>query len=246
MKTFRKLYTGLREKLAGWMNKTPLWVEFTLLLSLFMLLLTIVLSLTIHSHEKEQLLSSTVSGSERLLKLKMENMENYAEELSAFSILPVYDATLYSLLLSGGRLGSSAIEQIRSAARSFYYSRNDLLSYHIYIPRQEIAIGNPASGKGFRVFDQENIESMEIYRLCSENPRGYAIVPSKNEDALFDFAHSMIDITDKSIIAVTRLEVDLSVAEKLNAQKYGEKEIICLYAPDNRLLYSSFFISCSS
>ena len=109
MKTFRKLYTGLRERLAKWMNRTPLWVEFTLLLSLFMLLLTVVLSLNIYSHEKKQLLSSTVAGSEKLLKLRMENMEDYAGELSAFSILPVYDATLYSLLLSGNRLGNFVI-----------------------------------------------------------------------------------------------------------------------------------------
>ena len=239
MKIIREFFTGLRKKLAGWMNRTPLWVEFTLLLSLFMLLLTIVLSISIHSHERKQLLNSTAAESERLLKLRMENMENYADELSAFSILPVYDASLYSLLLSRGSLNSASIEEIRSAARSFYYSRNDLLSYHIYIPGQAIAIGNPGSGKGFRVYDTENIEDMEIYRLCLENPRGYAIVPSENDDALFDFAHSIINIADKSIIAITRLEADLSVAEKLNSQKISEGEIICLYAPDDRLLYSS-------
>ncbi len=239
MKILRELYTGLRKKLAKWMNQTPLWVEFTLLLSLFMLLLTIVLSLNIHAHEKKLLLGSTVAESERLLKLRMENMEKYADELSAFSILPVYDASLYSLLLSRESLSSVAIEEIRSAARSFYYSRNDLLSYHIYIPRQGIAIGNPNPEKGFKVFDTEAIEDMEIYRLCSENPRGFAIVPSENDDALFDFAHSIINIADKSIIGVTRLEADLSVAEKLNSQKISEGEIICLYAPDNRLLYSS-------
>lgn len=230
----KKIRHYIRER----MDRTPLWAEFTLFMALILILLTFVMSVSVYRREKARTTDAQLMAAQSLLNLKMANLEEYIDALSDFAILPVYDSELYTALLSGGEMSDRVLESIRSSVRTFFYTRDDLLSYHIYLLKQDIVVGRDYHKEGVRIDRAEDMKTSELYRACSESDKNYAILPSEHPDALFRFVHSIIRIRDKSIVALVEFEVDHSAIDYLSSQSAGEGEILSLYNTDGALLYT--------
>ena len=231
----RRIKQAITEK----MNRVPLWAEFTLFLAIIMILLTVVLSWSIYSREQKRTIDSQMTASRRLLNLKMTILDEYMEQLlSSYAILPVYDSSLYSTLLSTGELSDETIENIRSTVRTYYYSRSDLLSYHIYLLNHDLAVGRNYGQDGIRVYGIENMEDSELYKACASSRKNYAIFPSDNPNALFHFVHSIIRVQNRQIVALTDFEVDRSDIEYLSSQSISPGEVMNLYSMEGDLLYT--------
>ncbi len=221
------------------MDSVPLWAEFTLFLAVILILLTLVLSWTVYKSAEKFITENRVRTEQRLLNLKMANLEEYLDNLSSFAILPIYDSSFYSALQSSGELSEETKESLRSAVRTYFYSRSDLCSYHVYLLKHDLAVGRNYDQEGIRLYTIGNMEDSESFRACSESKKHYAFFPSEHPDVLFRFVHSIIKIEDRSIVALTELETDLSGIEYLSAQSVNPDEILNLYNINGELLYTN-------
>ncbi|MCR5488310.1 MAG: histidine kinase [Lachnospiraceae bacterium] len=232
-----KQHKSIRQRILDQMNKTPLWMEFTLVLTVILLLLINLLVYSFYFRDRSIIINGRYADAERVLDLKMKSLEKYLEDLSSFSVQLVYDTKLYSAMTSDAPLSDSDMENLRSAIKSSYYSRSDLLTYHVQIPSKDLSVGKDAGREGFRSTVTEGITQSEAYRLCSANPKGFAILPSDLEDGLFHYYHSLIRVEDRSVMALLDFDAKKSALDIINASSITPHEVICLYSPENVLLY---------
>ena len=123
------------------LNQTPLWKQLVFFLSFILLAFTLLLSVSSYLQSRKTAIQSQIDKSERLLDLKMINMEKYIDELSDFCIQPCYDNEMYANILSAAPLSSYALSEMENDVHTFYYTRTDLISYQIYLMNQGISIG---------------------------------------------------------------------------------------------------------
>ncbi len=220
------------------MDRVPLWAEFTMFMAIILILLTFVLSFLLYRREQTRTVDALVSAEQSLLNLKTANLQEYINSLSEFSILPVYNSDCYAALTSSGELSDRAVESLRRTVRTYFHTRSDLLSYHIYLLNQDMVIGRDYGKEGVSVKTAGNMKQSDYYKVCAENEKNYAVFPSEHHDVLFHFVHSIIRINDKSITALVDFEVDRSAIEYLSAQSVSPGEAFSLYNADGALLYT--------
>ena len=63
------------------LNQTPLWKQLVFFLSFILLAFTLLLSVSSYLQSRKTAIQSQIDKSERLLDLKMINMEKYIDEL---------------------------------------------------------------------------------------------------------------------------------------------------------------------
>lgn len=234
-KALGRVKSSIRNK----MNQVPLWAEFTLFLAVIMMLFTTVLSYYIYNREQNRNIDAELKANHSLLNLRMANMEDYINALSGFAIMPVYSSDFYAMLLTKDPLDEASVESIRSTVHSYFYTRSDVLSYHMYLLNQKLNIGRNSRAEVVRVNKAHGFQNMDSYKQCLENPKNYALLPPLDASALMRFAHSIIRIEDRSIVAIVEFEVDESSIAYLASQNAGPREIICLYNGDGDLLYTT-------
>ena len=230
----------IRKNIRTDLNRTPLWKQLIFSLTIILLLLTFTLSLTTYHRSRENAITSQIDKSDRLLDLKMTNLEKYIDELAAFCIQPCYDNELYSDILTTEALSPSEISNMKNAVRNYYYSRNDMVSYQIYLLNQDLAMGR--SQRKYRIWQEDMPESektgSEIYTLCSESPYNSAILPSDDSSVFMNFSHAIIRVSDRKIMAIVTIDVASKIVKPYISRSSGSSESFCIFNPDGRVLYS--------
>ncbi len=229
----------MKAKLRKRMDKMPLWAEFTLFLAVILILLTVILFWTVYKREEGFITESRVRTEHELLTLKMTNLEDYLDSLSAFAILPVYDSSFYSAMLSTGELSDETVEMLRSKVRTWFYSRGDLKSYHVNLLNHDLSVGRSYNDEGIRILTVRDMEDSEACLMCEASSRNYCLFPSEHPDVPFKFVHSIIKIENKKTVALTEIEPDLSGVAYLSSTGLDEDEILSLYSSHGELLYSN-------
>ena len=232
----------LRSYIRQRMDKAPLWLELTTILTILMILLTAALTTATYKRNRSVTLSSETETSRQMLQLKSINLERYIDELAAFSIQSVYDNSLYATMQSGAPLSDTERSSISSYVRSFYYSRSDLNSFMMYLINQGTAIGySSGSAVGyervrFKTVDPASYDS--IIESCNFSPNNCSILPSDDPNSLFHFDHTIVRVEDNSPIALISFDVDHTELEGLTQNSTGLDRFIVLLNGDGDLLYS--------
>ncbi|MCR5487781.1 MAG: histidine kinase [Lachnospiraceae bacterium] len=231
MKGFWKKW---KDTIRARMDRVPLWAEFTLFMAMIMILLTVVMSFSIYRREQRRTIDSFVTASERLLSLKMANLEEYVRSLSDYAVLPVFDSSLYAAMQGAAPLSDEMTEEIRRTVRTYFYTRKDLLSYHIHLLNHGLVVGRDYGKEGvsFRA-------SPGMPEGLTLNRRNYAVLPSEHPGVLFRFVHSIIRVEDRSIVGYTEFEVNPSGIAYSSSQSISPGEVLNLYNREGELLYTN-------
>jgi two-component system sensor histidine kinase YesM len=222
------------------LNQTPLWKQLVFFLSFILLAFTLLLSVSSYLQSRKTAIQSQIDKSERLLDLKMINMEKYIDELSDFCIQPCYDNEMYANILSAAPLSSYALSEMENDVHTFYYTRTDLISYQIYLMNQGISIGREKNEDRIWVRNTpvQNVKSSHAYSLCSSSPYLSALLPSDDPDTFFNFNHAIIRIRDHAIMAIVTINIRRSTLAPYISKSAGSDEFFCIYNSDGELLYS--------
>ena len=230
-------FSGIKNRLKEKMDITPFWIELFLLIALVLIFTTSVMSVTYFIRNRSMVISNQKRTSREILELKMTNLEDYLEDLADFSLLPVFDSTFYSNLQSQRKLSDSTLKNVQNSVRTFFYTRKDLLSYHIHLLNQRKTIGR-SYGQSFfnRHETMEELKEGELYQTCKESDYNYAVLPSNVKGAVFRYGHAMIRLPDREIVALVEFDVKKEALKFLDENK-GE-ESICLFDGKGRMLYT--------
>ncbi|MCR5717160.1 MAG: histidine kinase, partial [Lachnospiraceae bacterium] len=234
----QKISLQLKKRLKDRMNITPLWVELALFIALILFFTAVVMSVIYYERNRSITISNQQKTSGEILQLKMSNFESYLEELASFSVLPVYDSTIYSYLQSTKPLSDTAFKEIQNAVRSYYYTRNDLITYQIHLLGQNTTIGRTSGQHFYRYETEEDLSDSDLYRQCSRRASYYAIFPADTKGAVFRYGHAMIRLPERDIVALVEFQVNAEKLHFLTGSKAGE--IICLLDDGGTLIYSDY------
>lgn len=122
------------------MEKSPLWLTFTLLMAFFMIAMAAVLSFTYYHFGRENAIDQHNDAVSELLEMKLQNLDDYFSDLSEFCIQPVYNSFSYNTLISEKPIDESALDHLVTTASHSYFSRTDLTAYRLDLLNQNITI----------------------------------------------------------------------------------------------------------
>jgi two-component system sensor histidine kinase YesM len=231
--------TSFKDRFRRWLSKTPLWVILTVFLSVILLLLTLSVSVLIFERSYAQTMKTSVVNSSQKLGLKMENLENYIDDLSSFAIQPCYDDSFYHALRLKSPLSETVRESIVDTVSTYYYARRDIRSYEIMILNQNISVGRDLGEEHVRIkaCDAASVRNAGYFKACENNVYNLAIVPPEEAGTLFCFYHTLLNLP-RQTTALVKIRVDRDMLPEITQTAAGSAEFFCLYSASGELLYS--------
>lgn len=233
----QRVRTALRVR----MDRTPLWIELTSALSVILILLMIALAFSTYRQNRRDQVRHEQISADRLLSLKMKNLEQYLDELAAFSIQAVYDNSLYASIQSGETFTDTDRAGISAAVRTAYHMRSDLNSYMLYLLNQDLAVGYASGSRTgserVRIAGFRSAQASDMLRLCTASALRCAVLPSSDDSSLFRFIHSIVRVSDTQTSAIVSFDVGMQYMETLTDYPPDRDEHIALYSPQGELLF---------
>ncbi len=238
MKRQKNKAGSIPAKCRAWTQKilcrSPLWLSFTALMALCILVMSGVLTYSSYRRGVNNAIRRQNRSVAQMTDLKFQNLDQYLSELADFCVLPVNDTDFYKTLLSYNYIDDTKTNALRQTANMYYYSRTDLLSYRLSSLRHGICFSRSGSDQRMKVLREYFNYKDPIYLECLESPSHCAITPSENSDALFTYSHTIFRINDGKAIALVSIDVNK------NAMSTGFKEqITALYNKDGAMLYTN-------
>lgn len=225
---------GVISRIRDIMNRTPLWLTFTVFMSFCLMILTLILSFSNYRRSVTTAIARENKATSQMIDLKLQNLEQYLQELSDYCIQPVYDLNFYHDLLSAEALSDSRIDELREEAAQYYYSRTDLISYRMDLLRQDVTFERKAGDQQMKTRTGATQEMEAIVAECQGSPYNDAISPSTASDGLLRFSHTIIRVSDSLPAAVVSIDVDQSM------MRTGfQGQTVLLVSGDNELLYTN-------
>jgi two-component system sensor histidine kinase YesM len=236
----------LRQTVKNLLNHTPLWMQLTLFTTLIAFSVLFYLFYTDYQRNSQIITDTQLSTSERLLSMEMENLEQYIQELSVFTVQSCYDSTFTRILERDSDVLPSEETYIKNQIRGYFYSRSDLETFDMYLLNHALHFSRNHSGVTSSAFDVDTLSDSELFTRCIEGPYFQAIMPAEEDDVLFYYYHALIRIKTKEPLAITAAAVDHSVLSSIRSNHNTSGEFICLANDRDELLYADSFLLSSS
>ncbi len=123
------------------LNRTPLWMQLTV----FMILVATVIAGYLISKDYTSTRNLTIENqldtTEKILNLELENLDTYLMELANFCIQPYYDSRFTRIVEQNAPLNADQISYAKQQMFYYYYTRNDIHDYELYLLHQDLSIG---------------------------------------------------------------------------------------------------------
>ena len=229
----------MKQRLAKLANCIPLWMQ----LSFFILIISTVTIFTLIFRNFTSIRNLTISNqyslSQELLDLESENLDRYISELANFCIQPYYDNTFTRIINQKKPLSSAQIDYVKQQMYYYYYTRNDIQAYEIYLINQDLSIGRTENQEHIRIQSSPQFDTKAAADNCSADPMFQSITYCDKDNAFFTYCHSLFQIKGQTQQALVHLQVNTSYLKQMlqNHQKAGS-DFIMLNA-DNEFIYSS-------
>lgn len=220
------------------LNHIPLWMQLTLFTTMVSFVLLFYLIYTDYQRNSQIIADTQISTSERLLSMEMQNLEKYIRELSVFSVQSCYDHTFTRIVEKDSAVLPEEETYIKTQMRAYFYSRNDLETFDMYLLNHSLHFSRDHSGTVSSTFDSNEMLISDYYTRCANDPYFHAIMPSDEEDVLFCYYHSLLRIKTKQPLAMATVSVNYTFLNSLLANHQAPGEFICLANESGELLYS--------
>ncbi|MCM1267281.1 MAG: sensor histidine kinase [Bacteroidales bacterium] len=219
------------------LNRTSLWVQLTL----FMILITTLVSAYLihkdYTSTRTLTINNQIDTTQTILKLEVENLDNYLSELANFCIQPYYDSRFTRIVEQDNPLTSEQISYAKQQMYYYYYTRSDILDYELYLLHQNLSVGRTGSEQHFTSKDTEPEGAAEALNECEQSPLNRSM--KTNDSANLIYYHSLFQIKGKVRQAVVRLELNNSYAKPLLENHAAHGEVIAFFNEKGELLFSN-------
>ena len=187
-------------------------------------------SITIITQQQEQL--------SKLVDLENQAIDAYIAEIDRYSLLLRYDATFMQTIQSKKTLTYEDDNHIRSILKSHYNSRNDLISYKLYLSNKFTNYTIDPTEHRVSTFTGNPQDLLPDYSLFTQG-RYYRYIKSSKENGSFiRYYRTIINIEDQSPLAIIELTLDSSYIDALINRYHTQDENIYLFNENTQLLYA--------
>lgn len=230
----RTIKTHIKKRL----NRTALWVQ----LAVFMILITTMVAGYLifkdYTSTRNLTISNQLDTTEKILSLELENLDDYLMELANFCIQPYYDSRFTRIVEQNTPLTSDQIAYAKQQMFYYYYTRNDIRGYELYLLHQDLSIGRTNGQQHMTASETAPEGIWEALEECEASPMSHCIRPAGSTGGLL-YYHSLFQVKGRVSQAVVRLELDKSFAGQLMENHSAHGEIIFFLNDNDEIIFTN-------
>ena len=220
------------------LDRTALWLQLTIFMVLITTLVAGYLIYKDYTSTRNLTITNQINTTEKILNLELENLEHYLQDLANFCIQPYYDSRFTRIVEQNTPLTSEQVAYAKQQMSYYYYTRNDILDYELYLLHQDMSIGRTNGQQHIISKDLAPDGINEALLDCEENSLNYSIRASDSFKSLI-YYHSLFQIKGRVSQAIVRLKLDDSYAKQLIENHAEHGEIIVFLNEKEEIIFSN-------
>lgn len=229
----------MKNKITYLTNHVSLWIQ----LSFFMLIIVTVTVFMLTYRNFTSIRDLTISNqfflSSSLLRLESENLDHYIADLANFCIQPYYDNSFTRIINQKTPVTADQLDYAKQQMFYYYYTRNDIQEYELYLINQDISIGRTESQEHITIQDAPNFDTGAASVLCSEDRMNQSVVSSLSPGVFFTYYHSLFQAKGRVQQAIVRLQIDTSYLKQILKNHTGNNNVLVILNEANDFIFSS-------
>ncbi len=158
-------------------------------------------------------------------------------ELANFCIQPYYDSRFTRIVEQDTPLTAEQISYAKQQMFYYYYTRNDICDYELYLLHQDLSIGRTGSQQHIIAKESAPEGVWDALAECEANPMNHSIRPSGSTNLIY--YHSLFQIRGRVSQAIVRLELDDSFAKPLLENHSTHGEIIFFLNDNGEIIFTN-------
>ncbi len=220
------------------LNRTALWMQLTIFMVLITTLVAGYLIYKGYTCTRNLTINNQISTTHKILSLELENLDNYLLDLANFCIQPYYDSRFTRIVEQDVPLTAEQLSYAKQQMFYYYYTRNDILDYELYLIHQDLSIGR-TNGQQHIITQEAAPEGVNKALLdCEKSNMNHSIKASDSATSLI-YYHSLFQIKGKISQAIVRLKLDDTYAKQLLENHSEHGEIIVFLNDKEEIIFSN-------
>ena len=220
------------------LNRTALWMQLTIFMVLITTLIAGYLIYKDYTSTRNLTINNQISTTHKILSLELENLDNYLLDLANFCIQPYYDSRFTRIVEQDVPLTAEQLSYAKQQMFYYYYTRNDILDYELYLIHQDLSIGR-TNGQQHIITQEAAPEGVNKALLdCEKSNMNHSIKASDSATSLI-YYHSLFQIKGKISQAIVRLKLDDTYAKQLLENHSEHGEIIVFLNDKEEIIFSN-------
>ncbi len=229
----KKLKTHIKNLL----NRTALWVQLTVFMILIATMVAGYLIYKDYTSTRRLTINNQLDTTKKILNLELENLDDYLMELANFCIQPYYDSRFTRIIEQNAPLTSEQISYAKQQMFYYYYTRNDIHDYELYLLHQNLSVGR-TNGQQHIIASESAPEGVwEALAECEASPMNHSIQPAGMTHLIY--YHSLFQVRGRVSQAIVRLELDDTFARQLMENHATHGEIIFFLNENGQIIFSN-------
>ena len=220
------------------LDRTALWLQLTIFMVLITTLVAGYLIYKDYTSTRNLTITNQINTTEKILNLELENLEHYLQDLANFCIQPYYDSRFTRIVEQNTPLTSEQVAYAKQQMSYYYYTRNDILDYELYLLHQDMSIGRTNGQQHIISKDLAPDGINEALLDCEENSLNHSIRASDSFKSLI-YYHSLFQIKGRVSQSIVRLKLDDSYAKQLIENHAEHGEIIVFLNEKEEIIFSN-------
>lgn len=227
----------LKTHIKNLLNRTALWVQLTVFMVLIATMVAGYLIYKDYTSTRRLTINNQLDTTKKILNLELENLDDYLMELANFCIQPYYDSRFTRIIEQDAPLTSEQISYAKQQMFYYYYTRNDIHDYELYLLHQDLSVGR-TDGQQHIVASESAPEGVwEALAECEASPMNHSIQPA--DMAHLIYYHSLFQVRGRVSQAIVRLELDDTFASQLMENHATHGEIIFFLNENGQIIFSN-------
>lgn len=227
----------LKTHIKNMLNRTALWMQLAIFMILIATMIAGYLIFKDYTSTRNLTINNQLDTTEKILHLELENLDDYLMELANFCIQPYYDSRFTRIVEQDTPLSSDQISYAKQQMFYYYYTRNDIRDYELYLLHQDLSIGRTNGQQHIIASETAPDGVWEALAQCEASPMNHSICPSESMNLIY--YHSLFQIKGRVSQAIVRLELDGTYARQLIQNHSAHGELIFFLNDKEEIIFSN-------
>ena len=232
---FHAMIKELKTHAKNLLNRTPLWIQLTVLMILITTIIAGYLIYKDYTSTRSLTIKNQLDTTEKILNLELENLDTYLMELANFCIQPYYDSRFTRIVEQNAPLNADQISYAKQQMFYYYYTRNDIHDYELYLLHQDLSIGRTDGQQHITASESAPEGVWEALSECEASPMNHSIRPSDSANLIY--YHSLFQVKGRVSQAIVRLELDDTYAKQLTENHSAHGEILFFLNDNGEIIF---------
>lgn len=234
----RNIIRSLKTYCKTLLSRTALWMQLTIFMVLITTLVAGYLIYKDYTSTRNLTINNQIDTTCKILSLELENLDNYLLDLANFCIQPYYDSRFTRIVEQDTPLTSEQLSYAKQQMFYYYYTRNDILDYELYLLHQDLSIGR-TNGQQHIIAQEAAPEGVHEALLDCETSSLHHSIKASDSTASLIYYHSLFQIKGRVSQAIVRLKLDDTYAKQLIENHAEHDEIIVFLNDNEEIIFSN-------